>query len=395
MPPYVICFVSTLHPPDDKRVFAKEAVSLAESGFQVLHIARGDGRRYRQGGVDILTFRASPPGRLNRIWQLLRVYRMARRTVVDCYHCNEPDAWFIGAILKISRRCHLVFDVHENYPAMVGQRQSHLLLRWLTTHAVYWLIRILTPFADRIVFAKPGDMIHYDSTAHRNVVCRNLPLIKLLDVTVAESPRRVRESTGISAIHIGNMTSIRGFTQLLKAMQLMGNETFSVTLMGTLSEDRDDSIQKQIDDVGLSDRVHLRPWMSLAEMFKELQNHDIGLVLFQPGYDNHRAALPHKLFDYMLAGLPVVVPECCPAIVEIVRAHDCGLVVDSSDPSAISSSLDKLASTPSVRHRMGENGRQAVLKEYNWESESTRLIQMYSELAATRMRGSRSVANEP
>jgi glycosyltransferase involved in cell wall biosynthesis len=86
------------------------------------------------------------------------------------------------------------------------------------------------------------------------------------------------------------------------------------------------------------------------------------------------------MFDYMMAGLPVVVPSFAEEVSRIVREYDCGLTVDSSDPAELAHVLDRLASDPSLRRRLGENGRRAVLDKYNWEVEGGRLTRMYDEL---------------
>ena len=44
-------------------------------------------------------------------------------------------------------------------------------------------------------------------------------------------------------------------------------------------------------------------------------------LLFQAGEVNHRLALPHKLFDAMLAGLPVIAPDFATEVVAVVRAR--------------------------------------------------------------------------
>ncbi|EFH09310.1 hypothetical protein HMPREF0731_4472, partial [Pseudoroseomonas cervicalis ATCC 49957] len=70
---------------------------------------------------------------------------------------------------------------------------------------------------------------------------------------------------------------------------------------------------------------------------------DLGLVLFQPGVENHRLALPHKLFDCMLAGLPVIAPAFATEVAEVVAEAGNGLLVDSADPAAIARAVAALA----------------------------------------------------
>ena len=106
-------------------------------------------------------------------------------------------------------------------------------------------------------------------------------------------------------------------------------------------------------------------------------------MLFQPGEENHRLAPPHKLFDCMLAGLPVVAPAFADEVAAVVREAGCGLLVDSADPGAIAAAVASLAD-PSRRAAMGEAGRRAALGRFGWAGEAARLVELYRRLAPPR-----------
>jgi glycosyltransferase involved in cell wall biosynthesis len=104
------------------------------------------------------------------------------------------------------------------------------------------------------------------------------------------------------------------------------------------------------------------------------------LVLFQPGEENHRLALPHKLFDCMLAGLPVIAPAFAEEVAAAVREAGCGVLVDSADPGAIAAAVEWLGQ-PARRAAMGEAGRRAALGRFGWAGEAARLVALYRVLA--------------
>ena len=62
---------------------------------------------------------------------------------------------------------------------------------------------------------------------------------------------------------------------------------------------------------------------------------------------------------------------------DIVATTKCGLVVDTSRPSEIAEALTLLVHDADARRRLGENGRRAVLRRYNWELEETKLLALY------------------
>ena len=61
-------------------------------------------------------------------------------------------------------------------------------------------------------------------------------------------------------------------------------------------------------------------------------------------------------------------------------------VVDLGDPDASIEGFDRLVADPALAQRLGDNGRRAVVKTYNWEAEQQKLIALYERLPARSMR---------
>ncbi len=98
-----VCFLSSMHPPLDKRVFEKEAKTLVNAGYQVTHLAPDDGGARVIDGIQIRTFR-KPQGLFARVFQLPSLYRKARKIDADIYHCNEVDSFLVGIALRFIAR---------------------------------------------------------------------------------------------------------------------------------------------------------------------------------------------------------------------------------------------------------------------------------------------------
>ncbi|MCE2922580.1 MAG: glycosyltransferase, partial [Roseomonas sp.] len=105
----------------------------------------------------------------------------------------------------------------------------------------------------------------------------------------------------------------------------------------------------------------------------------IALILFQPGAENHRLALPHKLFDAMLAGLPVIAPAEAKEVAAVIEDGAYGALVDAADPAAIAREVARLAD-PVRRSALGQAGRRAALARFAWEGEAARLVALYGRL---------------
>jgi glycosyltransferase involved in cell wall biosynthesis len=107
--------------------------------------------------------------------------------------------------------------------------------------------------------------------------------------------------------------------------------------------------------------------VSYWSMPNYLASADVGLCLYRgtrwSKWGNYFS--PLKLYDYLACGLPAVVSDEGQAA-EIVRRHDCGLVINDSG-EALVDALSRLEVAAGDRVRMGHNGRRAVEEFYNWD----------------------------
>jgi len=91
---------------------------------------------------------------------------------------------------------------------------------------------------------------------------------------------------------------------------------------------------------------------------------------------NHTDCQPTKLFEYMIAGLPVVATDLL-QLGKIVKDAQCGILVEPGNPQAMADAIQWLLEHPADAHAMGNRGRQAILQTYNWNSQAELLLQLY------------------
>jgi glycosyltransferase involved in cell wall biosynthesis len=377
-----IVFLSSAHPPDDKRVFAKQAVTLAAAGFRVTHLCPypGDGpAAWTQEGVAIRTF-PRPRGIVGRALAIPRLARRALAAAPDVVHCNEVDSWLAGLLAKVFARgrVHVVFDVHEHYPSTFSESRFPPALRPLVAGGLRLLFRALTPFTDRIVFAKRS--VAPDFPRARGVLVQNFAPRAAL-ARIDRPPRD--PAAPLTLIHVGLISRLRGWPQLLAAMARL-RQPVRLHVIGTFNDGSAADFHAEAALLGLAQRVRHDGWMPFPDMLAACAAADIGLVLFQPGTQNHVFASPHKLFDYWLAGLPVIAPDFAIEVRAFMADAQGGLLVDPRDPAAIAGAITQLAD-PGLRARLGGNGRQAVLHKFNWEIEAETLLAMYRALLPERV----------
>src|ERR1019366_8316168 len=122
-----------------------------------------------------------------------------------------------------------------------------------------------------------------------------------------------------------------------------------------------------VERCGISEALDLRSGVPMSAMPSILRECDVGLVAY--GRELGVDSLPNRIFEYMAAGLPVIVPSYAREMASIVTSERCGLTVDFEDVREISDAKLFLWNEPDQCRAMGRRGREAFERRHNWEAE--------------------------
>ncbi|RLB95628.1 MAG: hypothetical protein DRH50_03630 [Deltaproteobacteria bacterium] len=380
-----VCFLSSMHPPLDKRVFEKEAVSLAERGYEVILIAPDRTEKsWVERGCKIVTYKKGGGSLRYRAMRLWLLFKKALRIKADVYHANEVDSWILAVLLKIFRfgRSKVIFDVHEHYVSIIARRFPSFI-RPFVEKLVKLLFRMLTPLTDHLIFAKSTIVCDYSVNGKYTVVY-NFSFSKVAESLAAslETNHRNKREGEFVAIYTGLINKMRCWPEILEAASLAKERIKDLRLVfiGEFNDGTEEEFRRKIDELGLEGCVNYMKWMPLNELYIHLLTADVGLVTLRSGEMNHIYAMPHKMFDYMAAGLPVIIPNFSVEIVPMLEDCKCGVAVKTDDSQKLAEALIYFYENPDERRRMGERGRKAVIKSFNWEGEREKLFRVYEEL---------------
>ena len=84
----------------------------------------------------------------------------------------------------------------------------------------------------------------------------------------------------------------------------------------------------------------------------------------------------NKIFEYMEAGLPIICTDY-DLWKEIVDKYDCGICVEPNNAKQIEEAIQFLISNKEKAYQMGQNGRKAVLLEYNWNTQEKEYLRIF------------------
>jgi glycosyltransferase involved in cell wall biosynthesis len=367
--PKKICVMTSAHPPFDARIFHKQCRSLATAGYQVTLVAPHTQSLVRDG-IQVKATRIRS-NRLQRatlgVWQVLRC---SMRERADVYHFHDPELIPAGLLLRLLGR-KVIYDVHENLPGTFSYKKY--IPRWLKkplSASVAAFEYVSSCFFSAVVTATP-QLARRFLPLRRVAVIHNYPIIEEFATSAQQ------RKPGKYFVYLGmTIMEERGGKELVEAIGLLPADLSArLVLVGALeSAEFRDLLQalpgwKRTDAIGLVERARAADILSQAIA---------GLITLHP-HPNFMNAFPVKLFEYMAAGVPVIASDflACRAIVEEAR---CGLFVNPRNAKEIADAMYYLLAHPEETEAMGERGREAVLRRFNWTKEQEILLELYSEL---------------
>jgi len=88
---------------------------------------------------------------------------------------------------------------------------------------------------------------------------------------------------------------------------------------------------------------------------------------------NHIHALPVKMYEYMVSGVPVIASDI-DLWQQIINDSNCGTCVDPQSVNDISGAIDYILGDTERALHLSENGKKSVLEKYNWNIEIQKIF---------------------
>ncbi|MEM1096585.1 MAG: glycosyltransferase [Bacteroidota bacterium] len=319
-----------------------------------------------------------PPARGPRhFWNVHRVFKQhAEQFSARVYHAS--DLYVLHALHQARQHRHssakLVYDARECYPHVastagrpwvtaVWERVERRGLRH--TNAVFTVSDSIADWMAATYGGRRPQLMHnvpaYQSVARTNYLREHLDLSE--DIPIV--------------LHQGQMRKHRGCGWLVEAMAHVPGA--HLVFLGRGAEQL--VLEARADAIGISPRVHFMPPVPPDALLRVTTSADIGVTLLEDVCLNHRYALPNKLFEYIMAGLPVVasdLPECR----RVVVPSGVGQVVEPTDTAQLAATLREMLAHRADWRRQVRQGASAVFETFSWEAASQRLTETYAALLA-------------
>jgi len=297
----------------------------------------------------------------------------------DAIHIHDLPLAKVG--LEFSKKFAIpcTLDLHENWPALlkISMHTKAPLGRLLSSNTQWEKYEIKScAEADKII------VVVEEAKKRLKQLGIDANKIEIVSNTLNFShfkiPTGSPDEKITTLLYAGGITRHRGLQHVIRGMKYFRNREKPVQLLILGNGSYLETLKQLAKEEGVSDLVRFPGWKNYQKMQYFIGKSDICLIphLKSPHSDS---TIPHKLFQYMYAGKPIVASDSNP-IKRIVEESQSGLIYPFNNPEKFAKCVDQLMMQRDFYNRCAENGKKAVEEIYNWEKDSKVLQSIYSKI---------------
>jgi glycosyltransferase involved in cell wall biosynthesis len=195
--------------------------------------------------------------------------------------------------------------------------------------------------------------------------------------------QRLRKSYGVGddetlLFFIGRLVWFKGVENLVKAMPSVFKDFPETKLLILGVGDLEKEIRRLIKELGLNERVSMRTEF-VSEKERILHYAAADIVVLPSLYEPFGIVCS----EAMAMGKPVVVGAKGTSGMreQVISSGEkqCGVHMNPFDPSDIAWGIKQVMESEEKGYQMGRNGRERVVKEFNWDIVAKRTLDIYKE----------------
>ncbi|MFZ9848364.1 MAG: glycosyltransferase family 4 protein [Flavobacteriales bacterium] len=358
-----VCHFTSAHKSGDVRIFLKECVSLAAAGHSVTLVAANCATEVLQG-VNVVGVEVPVSGRFTRMSKAAKiVFKKVLTIDADVYHFHDPE--MLRFALKLKKKGKkVVYDVHEDVPRQIlGKYWINKYLRKAISVSFEAFENYVAKRVDFVVAATP---FIRDRFLKINKNCIDVCNYPILDDHVFDVDWK---NKGNEICYVGGITKVRGIVELLNSLE---GTSVQLNLAGDFSPLE---LKSELESLAGWKNVNNIGFVGRTEIYGIFSSSKIGVVTLHP-IVNYLDSLPIKMFEYMMAGIPVIASDF-PLWKQIIEEYNCGICVDPQNPNEIRKAILSLLSNDELAEKMGQNGKKVVFEKFNWKVEENKLLNLY------------------
>ncbi len=294
------------------------------------------------------------------VWAFFYLLFRCFRVVVAC----DTDTLLAARAMRLLKPIWLVFDAHELFtevPELIARKRRLARTAWRVVE------RACISGCDLAITVSDGVAQEYAQRYGKSfTVIRNLPNTYPLPTAVKRHERLLVIYQG--AINIG-----RGLEMLCESMKFLPEAELWIAGSGDLEQ----QIQQAAAPLVATGQIRFLGRVAPAKLREITAEAMVGVSLEEDFGLSYRYSLPNKLFDYIAAGIPVLVSDL-PEMRKIVEDYGLGMVLKERTPQALATTLRTMLTNEDMRAQWIANVAKAA-GELTWDLEQEKLFRVWEK----------------
>ncbi|MBX2899947.1 MAG: glycosyltransferase family 4 protein [Cyclobacteriaceae bacterium] len=401
MPAKVLMLLNAPYPADIR--IKKETSSLIEAGHQLHLLCVRRKHEEATESVEGIRVHRIDAGKNNyqlAVWDVVMSlrfvhpkFRAAMRTIIIREQINlvhVHDLPLAGTALSLKKELNLkvLVDLHENYPEAlriwfswkknpIARLKNFLFMnpdrwtRWekIACEQADTIIAVVDEMKSRLVneHQLDGNKVAVVSNTEEKTFIN-----QQLDHTVYQNL-----AGKFIIAYTGGIGPHRGVDVAIKGMSYVNDpQNIHLVIVGFGSKAVMRYLQGLVTELNLNN-VHFLGYQPFSKFFSYMSLADVNVIPHQSnGHTDH--TIPHKLFQGMMTGKPMLVSSSAP-LKRVVETCKSGLVFKAGDEFDFALRVNELSANKELCSTLGANGKKATLEgNLNWEHEKEILINLYN-----------------
>ena len=285
----------------------------------------------------------------------------------DLLVANDLDTLLPNYLVSKWRKKPLVYDSHEYFCGELS-----VVSKPISYKVWHGIEKFCFPKLKTVITVSQSIVDQYEKEyGIRPYLVRNIPPAATPLVTATRQSLQMPDDKTVLLLQGSGINEGRGGEEIVQAMQYLPDCHLFIVGNGTVLP----QLKKMSAEMHLQDRITFVPRQTPENLFNYTSLADMGMAIDTDQSANLRFSLPNKIFDYIKAGLPMVVSNLVERA-RIVRQYKVGTIAESVTPEALAAAVKEL-SDPELLAQCRENCKTAA-RELTWENEEKVLERVYA-----------------
>lgn len=307
------------------------------------------------------------------------IYMYKSRADIYCVH--DVISIAITCIIKIFRPIRIVYIGDELEYSRTGD--GHFIS--FRNFIVKGFLKIAFKYCDVIMQA---DISRARALADLYKLTNVYYLRNVADKKLHFEPINLRERFGLPSdtiilLYHGTIGFGRGIEKIIQSLnELDSSMHITFIIIGFGSKKYLKSLNQTIEsNNNLKRKIIINNGVDSIAIWDWIAGADIGMAIIENTSLSYYLSAPSKLYEYMMAGVPVIVSDF-PENKLVINKSNCGLLIDPDNIEELQKSINRLSQNNKLRNQLGNNGRRLALSTYNWEEEQKILIEVIKNIVS-------------